>query len=62
VIQSEAHSLQVGQHFSFDPELPAVAEVGETGRIEAYGEVLVLYLLDGAWHGHLSDHTPVWIA
>ncbi len=56
----EAHDLQVGQTFSFEPNgRPLI--VDSIGIIDYEGHDLVLYRDDDGLHGHYRDHTPVWV-
>lgn len=62
MLPAEAHSLQLGQHFTFNADTPPLYEVTDVGLIDYEGHDLVIYLDDHqALHGHYRDHTPVWI-
>ena len=57
----EAHDLKVGDRFSWSPETTTVGEVETIGVISYWGEALFLYKGFDGLHGHLSDHTLVWV-
>lgn len=59
--ETEIHTLSEGDRFSFLPGESTPCQVESTNVIDYYGYGLMLYRMAGSLHGHLYDHTLVWI-
>jgi hypothetical protein len=61
MVARELYTLKAGAEFAFTDGGPLMQIDSEPDFIDYEGHSLVLYRDHGSLHGHLCDHTQVWV-